>query len=107
MSHSNRKQERELLVLQARLMQLKIAAVHAQKRGIRHNNAAPSQTLMHFAHRATGFISNKRLLKLAMLPSRWRHRLIVGGLLFVWEWYRHNHDALGARCKTQDYGRFK
>lgn len=91
-----REQERELLELQAMLLKLRIEAAQAKKKEQKRFAQAPSATLFNWVNSASGFVGNNHLIKLAMLPSRWKHRLILGAALFAWEFYRNQQRNLSS-----------
>ncbi|XXQ68475.1 hypothetical protein ACKLNO_00965 [Neisseriaceae bacterium B1] len=88
-----REEERELLELQAMLSRLKIQAAQVKSQQKRRQEQAPSETMLNFANSASSFVSNNNLLKLAMLPARWKHRILLGGALMAWEYYRAHQNS--------------
>lgn len=86
-----REQERELLQLRSQLAQLKLKAAHRTRRQRQHHSA-PADTVLNFANNLSGVVGNRKLLKLALLPSRWKYRLLLGGALLAWEYYKNSHS---------------
>lgn len=88
-----REEERELLELQAELSRLKIKA--AQLKRARNRARDRSHAAVHaflnfkqLANSAGSLISNRQLFKIALLPTRWQYRLLLGGALLAWEYWR-------------------
>lgn len=88
-----RDEERELLELEAMLARLKIQAAQAKKKKTRVQGKSSVNNMLNFANTAGNFISNQNLLKLAMLPVRWKHRLLLCGGLMAWEFYRSQQKS--------------
>lgn len=84
-----REEERELLELQAKLSRLKIQVAQAKKKQARRKENAPADNILHLVNSAGSFVSNNSLLKLAMLPTSWKYRVLLGGTLLAWEYYRN------------------
>lgn len=88
-----REEERELLELQAELSRLKIKAAQlkrARNRAFDRSHAAVHAFLnfKQLANSAGSLISNRQLFKIALLPTRWQYRLLLGGALLAWEYWR-------------------
>lgn len=86
-----RSEERELLALRATLAQLKIEIAQAKKKQERQKTKRSTNTslnLTYLANATNYFMSNQYLLKIAMLPTRWKHRLLLGGVLVAWQYYQ-------------------
>ena len=93
-----REEERELLELQAELARLKIQA--AQLKRARNRARDRSHAAVHaflnfkqLANSAGSLISNRQLFKIALLPTRWQYRLLLGGALLAWEYWRLQRDV--------------
>ena len=100
-----REEERELLELQAKLARLKIQA--AQLKRARNRARDRSHATVHaflnfkqLANSAGSLISNRQLFKIAMLPTRWQYRLLLGGALLAWEYWRLQQG--GRRSAVKD-----
>lgn len=87
-----REQERELLELRSLLAQLKLKAAQTQTREQRRRHDAPADAVFNFANNLSGVVGNRKLLKLALLPARWQHRLLIGAALLAWEYYQNRQE---------------
>lgn len=87
-----REEERELLELQAMLSRLKIQAAQTKSQQARQKEKSSSESMLNFATTAGNFFTNSNLLKLAMLPSSWKNRILLGGALIAWEYYRKQQN---------------
>lgn len=102
-----REQERELLELRSLLAQLKLKAAQNETRRERSRQSAPADAVFDFANNLSGVVTNKKLLKLALLPSRWKYRLLIGGALLAWEYYQNTrHRPPAFRRRSYDDGNF-
>lgn len=81
MFKSERRQEREVLELQCRLLRLKIAAEQQKLQCCR--NIPRYASLLRTADRIGYIATHPRLLKFVLLPAKWTHRLLLATLLTV------------------------
>lgn len=98
-----REQERELLELRSRLAQLKLQAAQKQTSRERTRQSAPADAVFNFANNLSGVLGNRKLLKLALLPSRWKYRLLLGGALLAWEYYQNTRSEQPAENRRRSY----
>lgn len=98
-----REEERELLELRSQLAQLKLKAAQVQAERARQRQSAPADAVFNFANNLSGVVGNKKLLKLALLPSRWKYRLLIGAALLAWEYYQSSQSRPPA-IRRRSYG---
>lgn len=84
MSKSRFQEERELLSLQADLVRLKITL--AKRRQQQQASQAPPLAALVDSAEKLG--TQPWLWKTVLLPSKWRHKLLLGGGLLLWQWWR-------------------
>lgn len=86
MKPSDLQQQRELLALKADLVRAKILLAKRQQQiEAQRSHAAPFASLLHSAEKLS---AQPLLWKAALWPSRWKHKLLLGGALLAWEWWR-------------------
>lgn len=98
-------QQREILALQAQLVRLKIAAEYLKQQQARQQQSSidsgfnKALSLGNAAIGLTDGLPSRRLLwNSVFLPLRWRHRLLVGAALLLWQYWRDSaHDDRGHR----------
>lgn len=95
-------QERELLELQAMLARLKIQAAQVQTKQRRRHEKISTHTMLGLANSANHIMKNHGVFKIAMLPQKWKYRLLLGGALMAWEWYRTQKLNQPYHSKIQD-----
>lgn len=87
MSKSSIQEQRELLSLQADLVRLKMAV--AQKRQQQEALGQTDQLLTLLAGSAEKIGTRPLLWRAVLLPAKWRHRVLLGGALLLWQWWRN------------------
>ena len=93
-----REEERELLELQAKLARLKIQAAQLKRarNRARDRSHAAVHTFLNFkqlANSAGSRIRHRHFFKLAVVPTRGQYRLLLGGALLAWEYWRLQRDV--------------
>lgn len=78
-----REQERELLQLQCRLARLKLQTESRQNRRRQAQESRKHQALPQLLELGNRLLQQRSLLKLALLPSKWKYRLLLGGVLLA------------------------
>ena len=74
-----------------RAAQLKRARNRARDRS--HAAVHAFLNFKQLANSAGSLISNRQLFKIALLPTRWQYRLLLGGALLAWEYWRLQRDV--------------
>ncbi|EGY53678.1 hypothetical protein [Neisseria shayeganii] len=82
------KEQRELLALKADLVRLKIALAKRQQQMEDARQVSSALPLAPLISGAEKLYAQPLLWKLALWPSRWKHKLLLGGALMAWQWWR-------------------
>lgn len=84
----NLQEQRELLALKADLVRLKIALAKRQQQMEDARQASSALPLVPLLNSADKLYAQPLLWKAALWPSRWKHKLLLGGALLAWQWWR-------------------
>lgn len=85
-------QERELLALRCQLARLKLAAARENRRRHHQQHGAGQTLLLRLADSVGNVAADPRLLKFALLPAKWRYRLLLIAAMAAWSYWSQERD---------------
>lgn len=96
MSKLSIKEERELLELEVARKRLQLALDKIREDDARREEA-DNLAVARMAGLVGSGLKGNLLWRLVMLPAAWKHRIVLGGLVLLWQWWRKQPTARGRR----------
>ncbi|WP_274584343.1 hypothetical protein V6667_03680 [Neisseria leonii] len=87
MSRLSRKEQRELLELEVMRNRLQLALDKVKQDEFRRDHA-DNLAVARMSGLIGSGIKGNLLWRLIMLPSAWRHRIVLGALVLLWQMWR-------------------